>query len=176
MQNHFSFRSLQQAALVLSAVAAATAALGLSACGGSGSSQEELALVRQQVAGNVHKEARMRKVESELRQLRNAGADRTTPTAPVAPSSSPYSYATPHPYYIPPESNGSTCGDELSVNSVTTCPFAENVKQAYLETIGSGTGSVEAYSPVTGRNYVMYCTAGSTHECTGGDNAAVYFQ
>jgi hypothetical protein len=67
-----------------------------------------------------------------------------------------------------------SCGGELEVNSDTTCPFAENVEDDYFAEIGSGSGSIEAYSPVTETFYVMYCTA-SPHECTGGHNAAVYF-
>jgi hypothetical protein len=32
-----------------------------------------------------------------------------------------------------------------------------------------------AFSPATGRSFEMYCTAGATRICTGGNDASVYF-
>ena len=64
------------------------------------------------------------------------------------------------------------CGSGLTAGANTSCPFAENVRAAYQQT---GSGIVDVASPVTGRTYRMYCTAGATHVCTGGDNASVYF-
>jgi hypothetical protein len=63
----------------------------------------------------------------------------------------------------------------ISVNSVTSCPFAENVESAW-ESSG-GASSVTASSPVTGLDYTMSCTASGTgyEVCTGGDNAYVEF-
>jgi hypothetical protein len=58
------------------------------------------------------------------------------------------------------------------VGSNTTCEFAENVRAAYDS---HGPGTVDVYSPVTERNYSMTCTAGTPVECTGGNNASVYF-
>lgn len=157
----------------LAAVIASTAvaALGLTACGGSGTSQAELALIRQQTAAHVHKEERLRRLERDLHRVQR-GQTRT-------PHSYPRSYVGPEhgsdrPGYAS-ESPGSPCGGGIAVNSVTTCPFAANVASAYFEEIGSGSGSVVAYSPRTGETYVMHCT-GYPHECTGGNNAAVYFQ
>lgn len=64
------------------------------------------------------------------------------------------------------------CGGGLWVNSVTSCPFASNVRSSYYS---SDSTAVSAYSPVTGEYYLMYCTPDSPHVCTGGDDAEVYF-
>ena len=72
-------------------------------------------------------------------------------------------------------SSSGNCGGALSANEHTTCGFAENVEDAYYSEIGSGSGVVYAFSPTTNQEYSMYCTAGSPHECTGGNDAAVYF-
>jgi hypothetical protein len=48
------------------------------------------------------------------------------------------------------------------------------VRDAYART-GGGYVTVTAYSPATGRSFDMYCSGGSPHVCTGGNNASVYF-
>ncbi|NDK90453.1 serine/threonine protein kinase [Gordonia desulfuricans] len=60
--------------------------------------------------------------------------------------------------------------------TVTSCPFAQAVRDAYR---GSGTygqaRTVQAFSPVTGLPYQMACTPeGSAVTCRGGNNAVVY--
>ncbi|WP_433654394.1 protein kinase domain-containing protein [Nocardia sp. CA-128927] len=61
--------------------------------------------------------------------------------------------------------------------SVTSCPFAEEVRRAYA---ASGPpapqpGPVVAVSPVTGLTYTMICTANTgLVSCTGGNDAVVY--
>jgi hypothetical protein len=67
---------------------------------------------------------------------------------------------------------GTSCGDDLWVGPNTTCAFAENVRSAFES---QGAGVVEAYSPVTHRTYSMTCVSGSTVQCTGGNDASVYF-
>lgn len=74
----------------------------------------------------------------------------------------------------------SACDSNISVNSVTSCPFAENVFQAYAQNYqSSGYQSddvVSANSPTTGQTYSMNCTSdGSTVSCSGGNNAFVTF-
>ncbi len=61
-------------------------------------------------------------------------------------------------------------------NSVTSCPFAEEVRRAYAAAgSAGGSRSVVATSPVTGRSYTMTCAAdGQLVTCTGGENAVVY--
>lgn len=156
---------LRHVSRVVGIVAVAGSILALSACGGGGASKEELNQARKQAAAHVHKEVRLRKLERELRHIKKGSPGSTTTTTGGS--------SVPAPAPAPSGPSGS-CGGELSVNSVTTCPFAENVMEAYFEEIGSGSGTVTAYSPTTERLYRMYCTS-SPHECTGGNNAAVYF-
>ncbi len=65
--------------------------------------------------------------------------------------------------------------------TVTSCPFAQNVRSAYLNQVGP---VVVAYSPVTGMSYTMQCQPGfvaslnngstvNAVRCVGGDNAVV---
>ncbi len=166
-------------ALALAAVAAAVVAVSLSACGGSGSNQQELTQARREVAFHIHREERLRKLERELGQVRGGGGRKHTDLrVEVAGAAAPVQGGYVPSYDAAPSYTGSptsgSCGGELSVNSRTSCPFAANVKQAYFAAVGSGSGSIEAYSPVTHRSYLMSCS-GSPHECTGGDDAAVYF-
>jgi hypothetical protein len=72
----------------------------------------------------------------------------------------------------PPLSDSRNCGKGLTVGANTSCPFAENVREAYN---ASGGGILDVYSPTTGQTYRMYCTSGSPHVCTGGNGASVYF-
>jgi hypothetical protein len=73
-----------------------------------------------------------------------------------------------------PPAGSIPCGSNgLWVNSVTTCPFAENTRSAYAE--AGGAHRIQVYSPVTGLTYDMSCGGTSLVTCTGGNNAAVYF-
>lgn len=142
-------------------------ALALSACGSSGASKEELQEARLQGATKAHQQAKIAQIQRELKALRHGGGG--TSGAPL-PSSSP----SPAPESTGTSSSGN-CGGGLSANQYTTCGFAENVETDYYAEIGSGSGTVVSYSPTTGETYSMYCTAGTPHECTGGNNAAVFF-
>jgi hypothetical protein len=86
-----------------------------------------------------------------------AGADQAPASANKAPAGSGESH--------------SPCGGGLVVGSNTTCEFAENVRAAYDS---NGPGTVEVYSPVTQKTYSMSC-GGEPVECTGANNASVYF-
>jgi hypothetical protein len=68
-----------------------------------------------------------------------------------------------------------SCGGPVFVGPHTSCAFAQSVKKAYLKLGGSGNARVRAFSPVTGRTYVMQCTGGSPDVCRGGTNALVEF-
>lgn len=75
---------------------------------------------------------------------------------------------------VPSRSNAASCGGGLAVGPDTTCVFAEAVESAYRSSGGSST--VEAYSPVTEKDYEMTCvTSDGEVACTGGIGAAVYF-
>jgi hypothetical protein len=151
--------------LLLGLTALAALSLALTACGDSGASQDEIEAARQQGAAKARQQARISQIQKELKELKKGKAGNATA---AAAGSSPA-----------PEGSSSSgsgnCGGSLSANGNTTCGFAANVQQAYFEEIGSGSGTVIAYSPTTGQNYSMYCTAGSPHECSGGNDAAVYF-
>jgi hypothetical protein len=153
--------------LHLSIVAGAFVLLALvwAGCGDSGASQEELDAARQEGAAKARQEYKISQIQKELKALRKrgGGSRASMPDADTAPA---------------PEGGGSgsgNCGGSLSANEVTTCGFAEAVEDAYYAEIGSGAGTVVAYSPTTEQSYSMYCTAGSPHECTGGNGAAVFF-
>lgn len=160
-----NFSNNAKAKLGLSLVVLSACAVSLAACGGgSGPSQEEIQHFKKQGAEHVHKEERLRKLEKELKHIKHkSGEGGSAPPRTESTSAPPA-----------PAPTRESCGGELEVNSYTTCPFAEDVEEAYFAEVGSGSGSVEAYSPVTHQTYVMYCT-GSPHECSGGNNAAVYF-
>jgi hypothetical protein len=142
-------------------------AAALSACGSSGASQDELNEARTEGATQAKQQAKIEGIEKELKSLKHGGH------APNRPNT--YSSGTTVPGPTTAGSSGSSCGGELSVGANTTCAFAENVESDYFSEVGSGSGSVVSYSPVTGKLYTMYCTAGEPHECTGGNNATVYF-
>ncbi|MFI9532826.1 protein kinase [Nocardia fusca] len=77
------------------------------------------------------------------------------------------------------ESSGSEYGAAATGTAVTSCEFAEAVRQAYLDpTVVSAEGdpvSVEATSPVTGQAYTLECVAADgVVTCRGGNNAIVY--
>lgn len=146
------------------AVVGIVTSLGLVACGGSGSSQEELAQAKKEAANHVHKEDRLRKLEKELKEVHKQGKPIST-VSTSAPSAGP-----------PPVSTGPTsCGNNLTAGPSTSCPFAENVRLEYEDEIGVGSGSITAYSPANNEVYEMFCTAGSPHECSGAIDATVYF-
>ena len=76
---------------------------------------------------------------------------------------------------------GCPSGHSGIATTVTSCPFAENVRQAYLSQDGM---VVTAYSPVTNQYYDMQCAPGfiahlrngptvPSVRCVGGDNALV---
>jgi hypothetical protein len=140
----------------------AAIAFTVSSCGGSGASQDELNEARTEGAKEAAQQAKIEKIEGQLKSLKHGHG---------APNGSNTSGSS-----TPASGDGSgNCGGSLSVGPNTTCGFAENVEYEYFAEIGTGSGTVTAYSPVTERLYSMYCTAGEPHECTGGNNATVYF-
>lgn len=66
------------------------------------------------------------------------------------------------------------CADNVSVNSVTSCPFALNMRDALIDS-GYAEGTYSVFSPTTGETYDMTCVIRTSDVlCTGGNNAAVY--
>lgn len=71
-----------------------------------------------------------------------------------------------------------SCGGIVFVGPRTSCPFADNVEQAYARAFKASGGSVNAVSatsPVTGEAYEVQCSAQSPIVCRGGNNALVEF-
>lgn len=143
---------------------AAAIGLTLAACGGSGASQEEIDRARREGVAKARQHQKIEEIERQLKNLKHGGGGKSLVTGPS--SGTPSTPATP--------SEGS-CGGSLSVGPNTTCEFAQNVENDYYAEIGSGAGTVDSYSPAKDRYYSMYCTSGSPHECTGGNEASVYF-
>ncbi|MCA2206644.1 serine/threonine-protein kinase [Nocardia rosealba] len=105
----------------------------------------------------------------------------TGTTAPRATTAAPTTSAGPVtlPAGAQPCESGSASGSFSKAavgNTVTSCPFAQAVREAYAGGgSASGAREVVATSPVTGRTYTMTCTpAGKLVTCTGGENAVVY--
>ena len=153
---------------LLMVVCAVSGSVG--ACGGEDDTASELS--RQRELRDARKEgardARIRQLERELRAQKRDGAGEEK-----APPSSGGESTPPAPGVTPPASSTTPCGDGLAVGPNTSCPFAQNVRDAYFTSGGSS--SVTAASPVTGQVYTMNCTAGSPHVCRGGNDASVFF-
>jgi len=78
------------------------------------------------------------------------------------------------PAPAPAAPTGRSCGEGITANSVTSCPFAIRVRDAYTS---QGGPDIDVYSPVTGQTYTMTCTPGPGAQvtCRGGNNAVVTF-
>ena len=92
----------------------------------------------------------------------------------VASQTGSFTLTTSDPPTYPAGATAS-CGGVVFAGPGTSCPFAQNVAQAYSNSGVSGNGTVTAVSPVTGETYTMQCTAGSPVVCQGGTNAIVEF-
>lgn len=97
----------------------------------------------------------------------------STPTAQPFAKKSKKGAKKPQKERIQVPATADSCASGLWVNSVTTCPFAENTRSAYAE--ANGAKQISSYSPATGQTYAMQCEGASTVVCRGGDEAAVWF-
>ena len=105
-----------------------------------------------------------------------ASGQNTTPAPRVEPEPTP----APEPSYSGGGEATKACDQNIYVNNVTTCQFAENVFEGYAAEYGGGGESgfyaVEAFSDTTGESYVMDCYDEDEFiECTGGTEALVTF-
>ena len=55
-----------------------------------------------------------------------------------------------------------------TANASTSCAFAINVRDAYVNTLNGGSGTIRAYSPTTKLWYDMQCSGSQPVLCTGG--------
>ena len=67
------------------------------------------------------------------------------------------------------------CDGIVSASANTTCSFAFNVANTYLQN-GGGSATFYVWSPITTRYYQMTCTPGVPTVCRGGNNAVVYIR
>ncbi|HKG03043.1 MAG TPA: hypothetical protein VKB03_07665 [Conexibacter sp.] len=146
-----------------------TAAGTLTACGSSDApSAEQVARIKEQARRETLAQVRRNKAERDLRKLRSDIEQIKRERSSGASGSTP----------VPSTSSGASgstaCGDGLSVNSVTSCPFARNVRDTYEGSGGAST--IDVYSPVTAQTYRMSCSGGVPVVCTGGNGAAVYIR
>ena len=142
-------------------------AVGLFACGGGGgASKSEIAAAEKRGRTIKAEKEKERKLENEIHELkkeRDQEKGGSSPTGSAPAAQAPVA-----------ESDRTSCGGSLSVGPDTTCRFAENVRAEYEYEIGSGSGTVYAYSAANNEIYEMFCTA-SPHECSGAINATVFF-
>jgi hypothetical protein len=91
-----------------------------------------------------------------------------------------FSLLSTDPPTLPPGTTAA-CGGGVFVGPDTSCPFAKNVEKAFRAArcsksfgCASSPATVKAFSPVTGRSYVMRCTGQVPLACRGGTNALVH--
>lgn len=94
----------------------------------------------------------------------NRGSTKPDPPPPTSPGGN----GSPPP---PPPTRPEGCGEGLSVNSVTTCPFARAVRDEYESS--NGASVIEVFSPVTKQSYTMTCSGGGPVVCRGGNGAEI---
>ena len=109
--------------------------------------------------------------------FRDSGSDSAAPrtttlTSTVPPTADATAQAGGSP------SGATVCGEGVAAGSaVTSCPFAIEVRRAYLAAGPMGQArTVRAFSPVTGDSYAMTCVVESSAvvTCRGGSNAVVH--
>jgi hypothetical protein len=160
--------------MILSRPWAAGLTVGLSivlaACGHT--SNQELAAAREagrsQGAAEQKAEAEKQQLEQDVANLRAQQEQLAKKMTAAAASPKVEREGT---------SNSGTqdCGGGVSVNSVTSCSFAQVVAQQWRN-YGGDTSTFEAWSPTTQRYYTMRCVSGLPTVCRGGNNAAVYIR
>ena len=106
------------------------------------------------------------------------GAAPTTPAPKVIVVPTPV-YVAPAPAPALTACGTGSQGEEVYANQDTSCPFALNVEQDYVNGgywYQAGTSQFSSYSPVTGQSYLMTSSStGNPVVVTGGNNALVQF-
>jgi hypothetical protein len=146
---------------------------GLAACGG-GASKAEIAEAEKHGRQEKAEKEKERKLEREIQKLKDERREekkrkkekQTQPDHGAAPEpSAPPAPSTP---------SGTDCGEGVVAGPETSCGFALETRNEYETYIGSGPGTVEAYSDANETWYSMTCTA-APHACSGAISATVYF-
>lgn len=130
---------------------------------------KELTLARQQAADHAHREERLRRVEKSCEGRGAKGL--STRSGREITGRPPPTLRAGHGRFMRP--SGGECGNGLSVNSVTTCPFAENVQTGYCgDRVREWNGLRSQPGHGSGLLDVLHGLAPCVH---GGEDAAVYF-
>jgi hypothetical protein len=160
------------------------AGFSVTACGGSSgpSQSEQIAQARREGEKLRAEKVKEHSLEHKLEKLERENAQEKKQLkekerhekkqaeeahTPLTPAPSP---SAPEP--SPP--SGTDCGDGVIAGPETSCGFALNTAAEYEAQIGSGSGTIEAYSEANEEVYSMFCTA-APHECSGAISATVFF-
>ena len=169
-------RFLQPPRLLIVVSASLLLAFSATGCGGDADQQrlqaEQIERAREEGRREAIAEQRAKEASKEAARLRREIEklkDRKTDSAPTATGG-----ASQAPSAASSGATPSGCAEGLSVNAVTSCSFARNVRESYDES--GGAASIEVYSPVTKEVYTMKCSGGVPVVCTGGNGAAVYIR
>ena len=135
-----------------------------SGCGGA--SDADIQQAREDGAKEVRQAEKLKEIQqgiASLKRQKRRGSFRQLATPPASTSST-YTGSGP----------SKTCANGVGASSATSCEFAFNVAGVYASNPGSI--SIQAFSPVTGQDYVMTCSAwsGGGTVCRGGNDAAVF--
>lgn len=100
-------------------------------------------------------------------------APRTTASVRPSPTAVPRQSIPSNALACP--GGGTAALSSSAVVGATSCPFAEEVRKAYLgQSKRNATVSVQAWSPITKQWYTMSCTGSDVVKCSGGNEATVY--
>ena len=132
---------------------------------GCGTSEQEARQERRQAAEARRLREKAARIEEEIQQLKAQQAQlapgSTTTTGPTTQGAAG------------PKGPTRNCGGGVAAGRGTTCAFALNTAQEWVDTSGGTT--IQVYSPATKKTYTMNCTTGSQGTtCKGGNGAVVY--
>jgi hypothetical protein len=129
-------------------VALCAAAIGLAACGGSGTTT---------VTTPAASTTPITSTPTTQRMAARKAHTRARAAKPKAPTHT-------------------QCDANIRVKTATTtCPFAQNIFLAYWTSQNYDDFQLSAYSPAAGRDFAVDCASGQTVVCTAGDGAEVSF-
>ncbi len=133
-------------------------------CGGA--SDADLQQAKEEGAKEAKQAEKLKEIQqgiAALKKQRRKGNFKQVTTPPAATSTT-YTGSGP----------AKTCDNGIGASSATSCEFAFNVAGEYGSNPGATT--IGAFSPVTGQDYTMTCSAwsGGGTVCRGGNDAAVF--
>jgi len=167
-------------------VGVATIAILLTGCG-SGVSDTALAQAKQEAAqtqaqkdASATQQDTQKSLAAEVKKLKDdvaakAAADAAQAAATKAAADAAAQAAASKAAAAAAAATRTVCDGIVSASANTTCSFAFNVANTYLQN-GGGSATFYVWSPITTRYYQMTCTPGVPTVCRGGNNAVVYIR